>query len=299
MAKKQTVKTQESKTAKIVNPVKKWLLRLIGFVLIVSLVTLIFWLWKENIIGKFMDGAYGLLGWGIILIMIAIIVTLCILFRERLAPFAKRWTLNYWYRWLGGIVVGIIIWGVFGFSSLGGSVGKSIVGNNVFIGILRLLLLAIMAFVLLLPAIAWRLLKKMALAVKGLFKAPMRTPVDVSNAAEAKKFSNRQGNITSGSLVQNEKIAPSQQPRTGMLIASQETEKQLSKPAGKKSDIPQIGGNKQVAQDIWRKYGLSPNAVEVDGWKLPPIDLLDQSQELDFGDADNNKRAAIIEEALA
>jgi S-DNA-T family DNA segregation ATPase FtsK/SpoIIIE len=56
---------------------------------------------------------------------------------------------------------------------------------------------------------------------------------------------------------------------------------------------------KQVAQEVWRKYGESPSLVTVDGWRLPPIDILDTSAEVTFGQADNVQRARLIEEALA
>ena len=56
---------------------------------------------------------------------------------------------------------------------------------------------------------------------------------------------------------------------------------------------------KQVADDVWKKYGQSSNLVVVDGWRLPPIDILDTSPEIEFSQADNMQRAHLIEEALA
>jgi S-DNA-T family DNA segregation ATPase FtsK/SpoIIIE len=56
---------------------------------------------------------------------------------------------------------------------------------------------------------------------------------------------------------------------------------------------------RQVAQEVWKKYGQSPSLVTVDGWRLPPIDILDKSPEVKFGQADNFQRANLIEEALA
>jgi hypothetical protein len=40
-------------------------------------------------------------------------------------------------------------------------------------------------------------------------------------------------------------------------------------------------GLRQIAQDVWKKYGQSSSAKEVDGWKLPPIDILDDISEID------------------
>jgi S-DNA-T family DNA segregation ATPase FtsK/SpoIIIE len=55
---------------------------------------------------------------------------------------------------------------------------------------------------------------------------------------------------------------------------------------------------RQVAQEVWKKYGESPSLVTVDGWRLPPIDILDSAPEVEFGQADNMQRAKLIEEAL-
>jgi S-DNA-T family DNA segregation ATPase FtsK/SpoIIIE len=56
---------------------------------------------------------------------------------------------------------------------------------------------------------------------------------------------------------------------------------------------------RQVAEDVWKKYGQSPELVIVDGWRLPPVDILDMSHEVEFSQADNMQRAKLIEEALA
>ncbi|GAI35156.1 unnamed protein product, partial [marine sediment metagenome] len=56
---------------------------------------------------------------------------------------------------------------------------------------------------------------------------------------------------------------------------------------------------RQVAQEVWEKYGESSALITVDGWRLPPIDILDKASEVEFGQADNVQRARLIEEALA
>ena len=56
---------------------------------------------------------------------------------------------------------------------------------------------------------------------------------------------------------------------------------------------------KQVASDVWKKYGQSADLVTIDGWRLPPVDILDTSPEIEFSQADNMQRAKLIEEALA
>jgi S-DNA-T family DNA segregation ATPase FtsK/SpoIIIE len=61
---------------------------------------------------------------------------------------------------------------------------------------------------------------------------------------------------------------------------------------------PAKSGLRQVAEDVWKKYGQSPGLVEIDGWHLPPVDILDTSPEVQFSQADNLQRASLIEETL-
>jgi len=49
---------------------------------------------------------------------------------------------------------------------------------------------------------------------------------------------------------------------------------------------------------VWKKYGDTAT-LTVDGWRLPPIDILDRSSEVEFSEADNLQRAKLIEDALA
>jgi DNA segregation ATPase FtsK/SpoIIIE, S-DNA-T family len=58
------------------------------------------------------------------------------------------------------------------------------------------------------------------------------------------------------------------------------------------------GETKQIAEEIWKKYGQAANLVEIDGWHLPPVNILDASPEVQFTDEDNQQRAKLIEETL-
>ena len=64
------------------------------------------------------------------------------------------------------------------------------------------------------------------------------------------------------------------------------------------TSAPAQGELKQVAQEVWKKYGESSELVTIDGWQLPPIDILDISPEIQFSEVDNMQRAGLIEEAL-
>ena len=63
----------------------------------------------------------------------------------------------------------------------------------------------------------------------------------------------------------------------------------------KRTPVQQL---KQVAADVWKKYGQSADLVVLDGWKMPPADILDVLPEVEFSQADNVKRAKLIEDSL-
>jgi S-DNA-T family DNA segregation ATPase FtsK/SpoIIIE len=56
---------------------------------------------------------------------------------------------------------------------------------------------------------------------------------------------------------------------------------------------------KQVAQEVWRKYGEAGTQRTPDGWMLPPVDILDNAPEVEFSQVDNLKKAKLIEDALS
>ena len=64
------------------------------------------------------------------------------------------------------------------------------------------------------------------------------------------------------------------------------------------NDSPTQEDLRQVAQEVWKKYGEASALVMDNGWKLPPIEILDNIPEVEFGQADNVQRARLIEEAL-
>ena len=87
-------------------------------------------------------------------------------------------------------------------------------------------------------------------------------------------------------------VAPKACLRAGKEAASwlhEQIQKQLQKRAAPRP----------TPEDVWKKYGETPDLIAVDGWLLPPIDILDRAPEVELSQADNTQRARLIEEALA
>ncbi|MFA6612467.1 MAG: DNA translocase FtsK [Dehalococcoidales bacterium] len=296
---------------------------------------LIYWQW-DKIVDFVWDTAastMSLLGWGIILIGVAVLIILAIVFRHEIVAFARRWKLYQWNKWLGAIAWFAAVWGLLGILELGGAVGDAIInGERGYVGYLIVAGLVLGGFVLFFPRLVWRALKAVVKGIIELFRLPPPRPKTPRPVQEEFKF-NYPPTVTESRIVPESRMVPenrAEKPASpekagpgikapSILIAPEVVpgkrypditpelvEKPVQSGPGKTSAVPrtvsQSGEStrdiKQVARDVWRKYGESSDLVLVDGWKLPPIDILDVSPEVDFGQADNSKRARLIEEAL-
>lgn len=199
----------------------------------------------------------------------------------------------------------LAIWGILGFLGLGGDFGLSIVGNptadfiGVFIGILRIVGLVILGIILVTPKASFHVTAKSTSWIGKQFR---RRPVP-KYLEEQLPQPIRSASRTRPTVMEKPPLPPEMEKAIispeGMIPRSpsvaSEKEVAISGPAPAQS--PQE--LRQVAQEVWKKYGESPDLVTVDGWRLPPIEILDRSPEVQFSQADNVQRAKLIEEALA
>ncbi len=280
-------------------------------ILLAVFVGLFAWQWDNinHFIDRLITGTYGAMGWGFILIVVALIVAISVLFREQLKPFAKRWTLNYWYRWAGSLVLVYVIWGILGLlgENVGGQIGLNIIGDDVLLGVFKIIGFAVVAFILLLPAISWRITTETVGGLVGLFRRPSNGALPGKTAVSGRTVSS----VTVSDAMNDEGTsveAAVKEPKTsgrriGLPSFGMPSTKS-AKETVKKPDLATAMSSSrdpstQVAKDVWHKYGESSKVVEIDGWKLPPIDILDKAQEVEFSEADNRLRAKVIEDALA
>jgi len=245
-------------------------------ILLVIIVTVLFW-WRDSLASWVTDVAentVGLFGWGLVLIAIAVIVIMGLIWRRQLSAWAHRWKLHQWNRWLGAIAFILAVWGILALFDLGGSFGLRIIGyGQGLIGILRILGLVILGVILVAPRVCFRLVVNF---ISRLGRQLRRQP------------------------------APKAVPQPTLAPTLLVEVPQPSKPEPEKETVPQVFAPtqaqqelRQVAQEVWKKYGESSALITVDGWRLPPIDILDKASEVELGQADNMQRARLIEEALA
>jgi S-DNA-T family DNA segregation ATPase FtsK/SpoIIIE len=257
-----------------------WLAPVRRLILAVIIVVLAFWHWTPitTWAAGIWDGTIALFGWGLAFLVMALGTLVGIVWGQRVLSF-----IYHWNQWLGGIAFVLVAWGIMAFFGVGGSFGQGIIGANVFLGILRLLGLAVLGFILVAPGVAWRLVARFFSWVgKKLRERPAPKPEAYVQPATVEK--------------------PALPPMVVPPPFSALRETSIKEPAAEApllAPTPAQQELKQVAQEVWKKYGESPSLVMVDGWRLPPIDILDSVPEVEFGQADNMQRAKIIEEALA
>ncbi|MCL0091725.1 DNA translocase FtsK [Dehalococcoidales bacterium] len=223
----------------------RWLFYFILLVIILGLL-----LWRGEAIALSVAGIgdkiLELLGWGLVLILIAIGSLAWVLWRGKLSSL-----IYHWNQWLGGIAFILASWGILSLFNLGGSFGLSLI-NYPALGFIGIVGLVIIGIILVAPRACFRFVIN---SISWL------------------------GKITS----RPKKSFPQLTPKP-------------PKPE-KETVTPEQQELKQVAQEVGKKYDESP--ITIDGWRLPPIDILDKAAEIEFSQADNIQRAKLIEEALA
>ncbi len=240
------------------------------------------------------EGTAGLFGWGLVLIVLALITATGVVFRRQLSDFIRRWKLYQWNKWLGAVAFLLAAWGILALLDLGGSIGMGVIADDQgLIGVLRVLGLAALGIIFVAPRACLRALKGLTLWLVDSFKMPSPPPRPRSEEPQPPL---RPARPPSAEEVPSRKIIP-----PAVLVPPEIPIKEPS--AGAAATAPAAAEKQrdlvQVAQEVWRKYGESSSLVTVEGWRLPPIDILDKSPDVEFGQADNVQRAKIIEDALA
>ena len=255
--------------------------------LVAAIVGILYWQWPNMAswaVG-FRDETIRLFGWGLPLLVIALISLGIVLRLRKSTPLAVRFR-----QWWGGIAFTFAVWGILAYLGRGGSIGQYLIGfpGSSFIGIPRIIGLILAGIALVVPsafAIAGR--KAASWLNRQLQRRPAPEPTIPQPPVPAP--------ITITPPPRQEPIPPATPSTPVSQPIAREKQAVITPP----TLVPTREELRQVAQEVWKKYGESPSLVTDDGWRLPPIDILDSPQEIEFGQADNLQRARLIEEALA
>ena len=351
----------------------KWTLRLLLFA---ALLPLLIWQWSNiaRVIDNLVRGTYDLLGWGFILILLAIIIILVVAFRGRLAVFARHYKLHLWHVLVGAAALFFAAWGILALFSLGGEFGTVLISDNTTMGILRVSGLILLGIVFMAPKACFRALRAIGRFLLGLLRSspkphnadaqvspymprpvqtPVATPAIPAAATSPTAKYHEMGTIAGIAPAEKKswftpfKKSESSGESTAQMPPRDTTEyKEVfpvrnqtptgfahteTKSGGNTAEVPSKDTTEykevfpvrnqtptgfahtetrsrenapppitiQTAQDVWGRHGSPASLATVDGWRMPSVDILDKTKELEFSDADNTQRAQVIEEALA
>jgi S-DNA-T family DNA segregation ATPase FtsK/SpoIIIE len=277
--------------------------RIIMVVVIIALMA-IFW---GGISSAYSD-LVRLFGWGLVFILGAFITLVVLVWRRRLDTLAR-----YWNYWLGGVAFVFAVWGVMGLvnDDIGGRFGLGIVGGpgptigGTVSGILFVVLYIILGVVLVAPRQSYGAVRNLFLWVERKIRgqpAPARQPALTATPRRGLRLTPPISGKPPLPRVMDEPAMPPEVASSRKRLEDLAEKAAALKPGAAPSpseESPSRPDLRQVADDVWKKYGQSPNLVVVEGWRLPPLEILDRSPEVQFSEADNLQRAKLIEETLA
>ena len=220
------------------------------------------------------EGLLELFGIGLALTAIFLGVVIWIILSGRFSLFTR-----YWKWWLGGIPLALAAWGILAFFSpgsgiasevtLGGKIGKSIITDSYTIGALRLAGLIFLGILFIVPRWTWHLITNI---FKGMGKFFQLIWQAIRQASQRPP-----------------KAKPEPIPREIEFGKVEAAPPPIIAPT-KAAEVP--------APEAWEPGKYQP-VLTAGGWQLPPITILDKPTEMELSQSEIEKRAQLIEEALA
>ncbi len=290
-------------------------------IMTVVIVVLLF-VFRQSL-ADFFETLRELFGWGLLFIFAAIVVIITMIWRRTAGTLVRHWN-----RWLGGIAFVLAVWGVLSAinspsanmpKGLGGSFGREIIDytNNAFYWYLRIFALIIIGIILVAPKQSWATVTRFFAWVGRQFeRQPVpqcrARPVETQPAHRVLRPKTPIESKPPLPKVMQEPVMPPEVVSSRKRLEELANKAAALKPSADKITEPKTTEAKpaeaeppprqelrQVAEDVWKKYGQSGDLEVVEGWSLPPIDILDTAPEVQFSQDQNVQRAKLIEETLA
>jgi len=237
--------------------------------------------WFRTTIADVAASILSLFGFGLIVIAIAIGIIVHLIRHDHFIKLLKQWNC-----FGGGLLLALVVWGALSFFSfnrgilsrvtLGGTFGQTIIGSPDLVGGMRLAGLVLLGIILVTPRRAWSTIKILA----------------NNSKRQAGKFAKAPTPSTSEFHPQIEPAERQAVPYQPEPAISQRTE------AAAKVSVPTAKPSTEHGETIVWHSQREP-ILTAGGWQLPPIDILEKPKEVELNRDEINKRARLIEEALA
>ena len=216
------------------------MMRPVRYLVLVVIVVVVF-LWQSATLDSWADNIWNLFGWGLILIAIAIGGLVWLTWRRKLSSLIYRWN-----QWLACIACIFAAWGILALFELGGDFGITIIGDTEWAGVLRILGLFVISVILVAPRIFFQ-------PVVKLFSQIGRRP-----ERQATPRPTRKQEVSFPTVTPTRK-SPEAEPETKTVA-----------PAPVPATTPTSKELRQIAQEVWKKYGESSKTVTIDGGGCRP-----------------------------
>jgi S-DNA-T family DNA segregation ATPase FtsK/SpoIIIE len=257
------------------------------------------------------------IGVGVVLLGAGLGALLWFAWREPIASFLRRLAryLRWWNRCLGGVALFFALSGLlalFGGEDWGGRLGEGIIGDSNILGALAVLGLVFAASALFWPRGTFRQLRSLALAARAGLLRLRRSRRKVGPALGASL--RRVSHLVSwpGRLYAKQPFHISiarRRPRVVTTVSQPPAEEEVlppprAVPVEEPVETPAISVEPspamvKMAQELGdRKQAVAPD-ITLSGWQLPAMELLERTAEIEFSPADIERRAGLIEDALA
>jgi DNA segregation ATPase FtsK/SpoIIIE, S-DNA-T family len=228
------------------------------------------------------ESLLGIFGLGLILTVVFLGIFIWMIASGQFWLFTK-----YWKWWLGGIPLAFAAWGILAFfspgsgiaseASLGGTIGKSIISNSYAIGALRLAGLIFLGVLIIVPRWTWRMITNI---FKGIGRLFMLAWQGIRRASQH---------------------APKVKPEPVQLeieYGKTETKAEPVAAAAPPPVVTQMKAAEPPPPEAWEP-GKYQTVLTPGGWQLPPVTILDKPTEVELSQSEIEKRAELIQEALA
>ena len=248
------------------------------------------WLFRERF--------FGLFGWGLLFIAAAFITIIVQIKRRKLSSFVLRFN-----RWLGAVAFVLAAWGILAVLDLGGKFGDALIMEPApVVDILIIIGLTVVGITVVAPRACIRLVAKFLSWLGVQFqRQPSKVPEYLEKQLDAERAAMPPHiQLHPRPPIEEKPPMPREMEQPTMRPEKVLPKSPLMTPPEREAGAAALTTQelRQVAQEVWKKYGQSSDLVVIDGWRLPPIDILDTTPEIEFSEADNVQRAKIIEDAL-
>lgn len=276
----------------------------VAIVLVVIAVTLTLLFFFVDSVNQWMKDAWGdimgAVGIGLILALVALLAWW--LWRRRKAQFPRNWN-----RWLGVIVLVLVLFGILSFfetsggTPLGGKLGQAMIGwptttAGIVFGALRLAAMVVLAVFLMAPRRSWYVLKRMFSGLTASYRRyPLHRYLWMSLCGYGRLFRGL-SRAMSNRRRQQRRVRPAVTPVAHVMHEPSPAVREPAKVEVAEAVPEAVEERVEVVETVEPVGAFAESGGQ---WQLPSLGLIERNPEAEPVPVDTERGTRIIEDALA